>query len=105
MVVTALTHIVIGIFLTVLGLVTWKKRQINILHEYHYRNVKTEDVPAYTRSMGIGQIIIGSGLCLTGILILVTESTSSWMAFTAGFIAGMFIMHRAQMKYNGGWFS
>ena len=79
MFVTALTHVLIGILLIVLGLMTWKKQKITILHEYHYRNVKPEDVPAYVRSMGIGQIVIGAGSCLTGLLILLTESTSSWM--------------------------
>ena len=40
----------------VLGALLWKEQMLSLLHEYHYKNVKKEDIPAYTRQMGIGLI-------------------------------------------------
>lgn len=94
----------VGLLFIVLGLLLWKKQRIGILHDYHCRNVKAEDVPAYTRQMGIAQIVIGAGMCLTGLLQILTGSRIAWAAFAAGLAAGLILMHRAQMRYNGGWF-
>ena len=105
MVIEVLTCIAVGALLAVLGLLTWKKQKVTILHDYHYRNVKKEDLPAYTRAMGIGQVIIGAGLCLTGLLRLVTESMAAWVPFVIALVVGLVIFHKAQMKYNGSWFS
>ncbi len=95
----------VGILFVVLGLLLWKKQKITILHDYHYKNVKKEDVSAYTRLMGIGQIVIGVGLCLTGLLMLITQSQAVWTVFVLGMVIGLILMHRTQMRYNGSWFS
>ncbi len=106
MIIEAIIYSLIGIVLIVLGLLTWKKQRITIIHEYHYKNVKTQDIPAYTRLMGIGQIVIGSGLCITSVLGLITQSVAvSLTGFTVSLIIGVIIFHKAQMKYNGSWFS
>ena len=96
---------VVGLLLIALGLLIWKKQIITLLHDYHYRNVKPEDIPEYTRSMGIGLIVMGIGLCLTGILQIVPDSIFTWIPLAANILAGLFIMHKAQKKYNGSWFS
>ncbi len=72
------------------------------MHDYHYKNVKKADIPAYCRLLGIGLNIIGVGIAVTGLLNLF-ESTLWWLPMSVGFAAGLFIMHRAQMKYNGSW--
>lgn len=94
----------IGIVLIVLGLVTWKKQTTVFLHSYHYNKVKEEDVPAYTRLMGIGQIIIGAGFCLTGVLKLFVSGTLSWVFLIAGLAGGLPFIHKAQKGLNGSWF-
>ena len=94
----------VGLLIIVFGLLIWKKRKLSLLHEYHYRNVKKEDVPAYARTMGIGLILLGAGICLTGLLNLF-ESPLWWVPLVAGFTAGIPFMHRAQKRYNGSWFS
>jgi hypothetical protein len=99
------SYIAVGLLLIVLGLLTWKKQKVTLLHGYHYRNVKQEDIPAYTRSVGIGQMAVGIGFALTGLLRLFTGSKLTWAALIAGLITGLVIMHKAQMKYNGAWFS
>lgn len=93
----------IGLILVILGLQTWKNRKATFLHDYHYRNVREEDLPAYTRAMGIGQIITGVGLCLTGLLRRWTEGWVCWLPLIAALVVGFLVMHDAQKKYNGGW--
>ncbi len=97
--------VAVGLLLIALGLVIWKKQKITLLHDYHCKNVKLEDIPAYTRSMGIGLIVMGIGLCLTGILQILPDRIFTWIPLAANTAAGLFIMHKAQMKYNGSWFS
>ena len=101
----AIVYFAVGALLVVLGLVTWKKQKIDLLHDYHYKNVKEEDVPAYTRAMGIGQIVIGAGLCVAGVLCCFVQGPVSLIALVPGIIGGLVIFHKAQMRYNGSWFS
>ena len=97
-------YIGVGGLLIVLGLLIWKKQKLSILHDYHYKNVKEEDVPAYTGQIGIGLSLIGAGICLTGVLDLL-RSSFWWLPMLAGFVLGIIVMHKAQKKYNGSWFS
>ena len=89
-----------GLICIVLGLLLWKKQMISLLHSYHYKNVKKEDVPAYTRLMGMGIIMIGCGICATGFLNLI-YSDLWWLPLVGGFVIGFIVLYRAQMKYNG----
>ena len=99
------SFVIVGIVMAVLGLLTWKKQTVSILHSYHYKKVREEDIPAYTRQMGIGQLIIGIGLCLTGLIRFKTGTFISWVPFLAGSVAGFVMMDKAQKKYNGSWYS
>ena len=87
-----------------MGLLIWKKQKISLLHDYHYRNVKKEDVPAYARLMGIGLVLIGIGVFLTGLFMLL-EIPFWWSPLVFGLAIGFVICHVAQTKYNGSWFS
>ena len=90
----------VGLLCVILGLLIWKKRMISLLHDYHYKNVKKEDIPAYTRRMGIGLILIGAGIAVAGLLNLV-YSPLWWLPLLAGFVLGVVVLYRAQKKYNG----
>lgn len=94
----------VGLVLIVLGFLTWKKQTTAFLHSYHYGKVKEEDVPAYTKAMGVGQIFIGIGFCVTGVLKLFTEGALSWAGLIAGLAAGLPFIAKAQKTYNGSWF-
>ena len=94
----------VGLLCIVLGIVLWKKQKVSLVHEYHWKNVKKEDIPAYTRLLGTGLIVIGAGICVTGLLNLF-ESACWWIPMLAGFAAGLLVMNRAQKRYNGSWFS
>ena len=89
----------------VLGLILWKKQKISLVHDYQHQNVREEDVPAYCRLVGIGLIVIGAGIGLDGFANLFYRESLGYLALAAGIIGGLIVMHRAQMQYNGGWFS
>ena len=95
---------VIGIVLIVLGVITWKKQTTMFLHSYHYKNVKEEDVPEYTRQMGIGQIIIGIAFGLAALLRLLSRTVISWVVFVVGLVIGIAFILRAQSNHNGSLF-
>ena len=95
---------VIGIVLIVLGVITWKKQTTAFLHSYHYKNVKEEDLPEYTRQMGIGQIIIGIAFCLAALFRLLSQMTVSWVVFVAGLVIGAIFIFKAQSNHNGSLF-
>ena len=99
-----LIELATGMLCIVLGLLLWKKQKISLLHDYHYQNVKKEDVPAYTRQMGIGLITIGTGIFLTALLDA-AYSSFWWIPLTAGFFLGLVILYSAQKRYNGSMFS
>ena len=98
-----ITELAAGLLCIVLGLLVWLKRKVSFLHDYHYKNVKEADLPAYARLIGIGLIVIGAGIGATGFFNL-AESSFWWIPMTAGLAAGIIIMSIAQKKYNGSWF-
>ena len=95
----------VGVLCIALGMIIWKKQKVTLIHDYHYKNVKKEDVGAYTKQMGFGLILIGIGIGVTEVINLVTKSGWGWIAFGVGFITGIIFMHKAQKKYNGSWLS
>ena len=99
-----LVEAAVGLLCVVLGLLVWLKKKVSILHDYHYNNVQAEDLPAYTRQIGIGLNLIGVVICVTGLLNLL-YSPAWWVPLAAGILLGLLVMHKAQMKYNGSWFS
>ena len=100
MVFGAVIDFAVGALCVILGLLLWIKQKVSILHDYHYRNIKKEDIPAYTRQMGIGLIIIGAGITITGLLNL-AHSSLWWIPLLVGFVFGLIVICMAQKKYNG----
>lgn len=100
----ALLYFGVGLVLMVLGRRTWKTGLITFFHAYRYKNVKEEDMPAYTKAIGIGLMAVGAGPCVTGVLQLFTQDPLTWIPVVLGFLAGLFIFNKAQLKYNGTWF-
>ena len=90
----------VGAVCVIMGLLLRIKQKVSILHDYHYKNVQKEDIPAYTRQMGIGLIMIGAGIIITGLLNLVSSSLW-WIPLLAGFVSGLIVIYMAQKKYNG----
>ena len=105
MLVGLLVFLAVGGLCLWFGLALWLGQRISLVHEYHTRNVKPQDVPAYTRRMGFGLLALGAGCVITGVTVFLLEAPLGWLAFPLGLTAGLFLIVRAQRKYNGGIFS
>lgn len=90
----------VGVVLMILGYLVWKREKINILHGYHYRNVSPANKKDFCKVTGQGLILIGSGLLITGIVISITHSMYSFIAFAVGLIAGLTLLIYSEKKYN-----
>lgn len=83
-------------------LVIWKK--IELLHSYHWKNVKDDDKKIYCINMGASMIFMGAA-CLAGALInAFMQAHWGWISFGAGLVIGFAYMWFVQRKYNGGFF-
>ncbi len=96
--------IAVGTLFCVFGWKIWKKEQIALIHNYHYKKVKENDKKAYTTLMGKALLIMGVGMYLTGIIDFITFTFYGWIAFGVGFIGGLIMIISAQIKYNKGIF-
>ena len=90
----------VGIVFCALGYLIWKKEKISLLHDYHYDKVRPEDRKAFCALSGVGVISIGTGLLITAVLLAMTDSIWSFMAFAGGFAAGLALLMTAGKKYN-----
>ena len=74
--------------------------KITLLHSYHYEKVSPSDKKAFCKISGWGVIIIGIGLLVTAIIIGITDSALSFIAFALGFVVGLALLLYAGAKYN-----
>ena len=100
MIVGVCIKIAVGVLCIALGCVLWIKKKVSILHTYHYKNVKPENIPAYARLVGIGLILIGAGIGVSAVLDLFA-SRFWWIPLVVGFVFGFAVFYYAQKKYNG----
>ncbi len=105
MLVELITLLLVGGLLVAFGLLLWKKQKIELLHDYHYRNVRPEDKGPYTRLVGQGLLCMGAGILLTGVVDFAFQTQKGWAFFLVGSLLGLLRMNRAQKTYNGSWFS
>jgi len=94
--------LVLGIFLSVLGIVNMKGN-ISTIHSYNRRKVKEEDIPKYGRVVGTGTLIIGAALALAYFITLWNEEVVDLIVLPALVIGLAFILY-GQIKYNHGIF-
>ncbi len=94
--------LVLGIFLSVLGIVNIKGN-ISTIHSYNRRKVKEEDVPKYGRTVGTGTLIIGAALALAYFITLWNEEMIDLIILPALVVGLAFILY-GQIKYNHGIF-
>ncbi len=90
----------VGIVFAMLGYQIWKKEKISLLHDYHYNRVSAEDKKAFCTLSGIGVLLIGIGLVITAIVIGITDSPWSFIAFAIGLVAGLVMLIYAGVRYN-----
>lgn len=90
----------VGMVFVMFGYQIWKKEKISLLHDYHYNRVSVEDKKAFCTLSGIGVLLIGIGLVITAIVIGITDSPWSFIAFAIGFVAGLVMLIYAGARYN-----
>ena len=90
----------VGILITVLGWLIWKKEKINLMHDYHVNKVSAENKQAFCKLSGTGLVVIGVGLLISGIILGLTDSPFSFLCFAACLVIGLAMLITAGRKYN-----
>ena len=90
----------IGALFLVLGYLLWKKERISLLHQYHYDKVSEEDKKAFCAVSGKGVTVMGAGSLISGVLVGITGSKWSMIAFSVGFLVGLGMLLYAGIRYN-----
>ena len=91
----------VGICCIVLGYAIWKKHSLSLIHSSFYSGIKEEDVNAYTSLTGFGVMLLGIGICLSGLIYFASSSFLARLPALAGLIAGFVFINKAQNQYNG----
>ncbi len=97
-------QIIIGIILIVIG-VSHMKGNVKLLHSYHIKRIKKEDILPFGKKIGAGTIIIGVTIIIAGVVtyIMQTDEIAKWIV-TVGFSSGLTIILYNIIKYNKGLF-
>lgn len=105
-----ITTTIVGIILCVLGCVNMTGN-ISSLHWYHRQRVTEEDRKPFGKLVGLGTLIIGIALVISGILFWISESTATelWLIIgcvitVVGIVVGLVLSFYAMIKYNKGIF-
>ena len=96
----SIIFLVVGISIAIMGYLIWIKEKITLLHDYHYDKVREEDKKVFCKVSGIGLLIIGIGIFITGIITAFKISFISFLPFILGFIIGIIMVIFAGAKYN-----
>ena len=97
-----ITMLVLGIFISVLGIVNIKGN-ISTIHSYNRRKVKEEDIPKYGKAIGTGTLIVGLSFIIGFIVSFWSEVMIVFVILPAVIVGLAFILY-AQFKYNKGIF-
>lgn len=102
--------LILGIVLIAIG-VSNTKGNLSLLHSYHYKRVKKDDIIPFGKTVGLGTIIIGSSIVINAMLYIIIYFTNIQMFELIGNIImiiscviGIAIIFYAMLKYNKGIF-
>lgn len=97
-----LIQIIIGLIIIVIGIIS-TKGNINLLHSYHQKHVKKEDIIPFGKTIGFGTIIIGITIVIAALITFLLNKSAN-IIVTVGFIIGLIIIFYSLFKYNKGVF-
>lgn len=95
--------IVFGIIISVIGIFNMKGN-ISSIHWYHRTRIKKEDIKKYGLLIGLGTLIIGISIILSGLIQIIFEIESFDYMIIISLIIGLILFIYAQFKYNKGIF-
>jgi hypothetical protein len=92
--------LMLGILFIRLGYEISEKQRIDLIIAYHHDKVSENNKQAYCVLSGIGVLIIGCGLLLSGICTLTVRSAYVFIPMATGLILGIALLISAGMRYN-----
>ena len=95
-------QVAIGLVIIVVGVLN-AKGHISLLHSYHRKRVKEEDVLPFGKTIGFGTIIVGCTVIVAGISELFFSGITN-IILVFGFVPGFIVIVYALLKYNKGIF-
>lgn len=102
--------LIIGVVFILIG-ISNRKGNITSLHSYHRKRVKEEDRIPFGKLVGLGSIVIGSAVIMSGIAMALEQFIGDEIfllignvVLAIGFIVGISICFYAMIKYNKGIF-
>ena len=98
----AIMELAVGVLIIVLGILN-AKGNISLLHSYHRKRVKEEDVLPFGKTIGFGTIIVGFTVIVAGISELFFSGITN-IILVVGFVPGFIVIVYALLKYNKGIF-
>ena len=93
----------IGIIIAVLGIFNLRGN-IGSIHWYNRRKVSKEDQLPYCRCVGLGTLLIGAAMIISGFLQALVSVEAGAVVILIGIIIGLVLILYAQFKYNRGIF-
>lgn len=96
-------QIIIGLIIIIIGILNMKGN-ISLLHSYHRKRVKKEDIIPFGKKVGIGNIIIGITIILAGVFTILNYTHTSNVVLSIGITMGITIIFYAMFRYNKGIF-
>ena len=99
----SIEQLVIGTLLAVLGIFNMKGN-IASIHWYNRRRVTKENQKPYCMCMGLGTLIIGIGIIVSGVVQAFAGVEIGSVFIVIGVVVGLTLMLYAQFKYNRGIF-
>ena len=76
MIIEVITVFVVGIICIIIGIMTMHGNT-STLHSYHRKRVAEADILPFGREVGIGMLIVGGSIILSGILYAVSYFTET----------------------------
>lgn len=93
----------IGTIISVLGVFNLRGN-IGSIHWYNRRKVSKEDQLPYCRCVGLGTLLIGAAMIISGFLQALVSVEAGAVVILIGIIIGLVLILYAQFKYNKGIF-
>lgn len=100
----AIIFLALGALMLYFAVEIGMRRRIAFLHDYHYQNMKEEDITPYLHLMGVELAVVG--ICFVcSAVILSCQKVFFLPVLFGGLLPGIGVMLYAQYRYNGGIFS
>ena len=96
----SVTLIFVGLFVLYFSFMLGIKKKISIMHDYHYKNVKEEQIDLYCKIMAFGLLIMSLSLLINACLMVCFQSDNV-VILMLGMVTSIGIMIYGQYKYNG----